>query len=165
MNSVRIIYNLGSVVDWVEAIGTVGAVVVSLWLALSRKKEKLSIHWEYYNGSYYFWTVNNSAFNVSIELIGIREYVPLWKRCWLKLSNKLASDTYITDSSNEPAFILLHPGETSKKYIYTEENLEKICGKTRFGNYPVEILFDDGNGKAFKKKTYLINRKRWWIIE
>jgi hypothetical protein len=160
MNSVRIIYNLGSVVDWVEAIGTVGAVVVSLWLALSRRKEKLSIHWEYFNGSYYFWIANNSAFNVSIELVGIREYVPLLKKCWLKLTNQLAADVYNTDGSKELTFILLHPGETSKKYIYTEEKIENFCGKTRFGNYPVEILFDDGNGKAFKKKMYLSNHQK-----
>ena len=44
MNSAEVMYNLGPIVDWGEAIGTLAAVIVSLWLALRRKKEKLSIH-------------------------------------------------------------------------------------------------------------------------
>ena len=159
MNSAEVMYNLGPIVDWVEAIGTLAAVIVSLWLALRRKKEKLSIHSEYLNGSYYFWIVNNSEFNVSIELIGIREYIPKLKRYWMNLFDQYVPESYIGDWE-KPIFYLLHPGETSKKYIYTENKLKKICGVTKLNSYPVEILFDDGNGKSIELKTYLTSYQK-----
>lgn len=159
MNSANVVYNLGPIVDWVEAIGTVGAVMISLWLALSKSKEKLSIHKEYLGGLYYFWITNNSNCNVSVELIGIREYIPGWKKLWFKITDNYIPDEYVP-CVDKPVFQLLHPGETSKKYTYAEDQLKETCGITHSNNYPVEILFDDGNGKSFKKSMYLANYRR-----
>ena len=41
VRQVNITYNLGDLADWVSAIGTVAAVVVSLYLANRRYKPKL----------------------------------------------------------------------------------------------------------------------------
>ena len=71
---VTITYNLGDLADWVSAIGTISAVILSLYLASKRNRPKLSFDIDR-DG---FAFVYNKSFN-PVELIekGKKEVLPL----------------------------------------------------------------------------------------
>lgn len=61
MQCPSVIYDLGNVTDWLTAVGTVGAIIVSLWIALRSSRERVDISLYVRNSFLHIVVANNNS--------------------------------------------------------------------------------------------------------
>lgn len=69
--------SIGILVDWISSVGTLGAVIVSLWLATGRKSRLKICHGQNIKKSHqkeiYFIAYNLSDISISLEFYGVKK--------------------------------------------------------------------------------------------
>ncbi|MGJ8729292.1 hypothetical protein ACRW9N_02370 [Listeria aquatica] len=154
---------VGSLADWFSAIGTIGAVVVSLFVILSEKYKKPELHSmqrmlkETKNGAtifkdeteFAFWLINNSNKIYMIRWMGVR------------ISNQDKSargrknESLVLDGKGffEDDFIYVGPNQTIELRSIPFSFIKKILPENIQGKVLIiEFIWNDINGKEIIKK-------------
>lgn len=161
----------GSLVEWIGALGTVGAVIVSLWLVF--RKEKFNIQLlmkpgnkqEKDNDGETTIILNKSvvivrAYNAGETTVGI-SFMGFKSR---RLAQKPNEDGYIRSLFEEikgPDLEFIPPGNPGKEYILESDLLQGIDEKykEKNGELILEAVFIDIRGKEHTQK--IIIPKDW----
>lgn len=130
-DSVEIIYNLGNISDWLTAIGTIGAVIIALYLSNKDRKPRVRVrsslsHLVDPTG------VSKDPIHISIEIVNLG-LVPIHlKEATIQLKRGSVDRMVYLDESHR-VDRLLQPGEYHEhkldyqeiKNYYTSENIKK----------------------------------------
>lgn len=145
-----VIYDLGSIADWISSIGTLCAVMVALYLANRERKPRAKVtssflHLIYDSGP----EKEPSAVVANIVNIGL---VPIHlKECAIRVGkNKrmvfLEGDHIVNK--------LLSPGEAYSHKLRYEPIREHFL-RENINKCKTDIYFEDGSGKKYKSKIIL----------
>ncbi len=92
-----IVYDLGNIADWLTAIGTIGAVIVSLYFSFNniRTKKKIikNVRESPIDNIYEFILINKGFVPINVQIKGFMVYKRFWKKHKKNLSNRITAKT------------------------------------------------------------------------
>ncbi|WP_346216374.1 hypothetical protein NSQ14_11855 [Caldifermentibacillus hisashii] len=146
-----IIYDLGSITDWLTAIGTISAVIVALYLSRrdTKPKAKVSTSFSYL---VYLYGVDDSPEFLTVGIVN-QGLVPIHlKECTISMGRK--NRAAFPDGSHN-VDRLLKPGEYYEHRLNYEQILNGIrhYNITKFKTY---AYFQDASGRKYKSKKIII---------
>lgn len=147
-------YDLGSITDWLSAIGTVGAVIVALYLARSDRKPKAKVYarFSYLIG---MGSLPDEPFQITVGIVNLGSFPIYLNECTVKLGkDKLA----FKDGSHNVKK-LLQAGEYYEHSLDYNTIIKGLIYKklTKVRTY---IYFRDASGKKYKSKKITLNSKK-----
>ena len=146
-DSVQIVYQLGEITDWISAIGTLGAVIIALYLARREHKPRAKVSAAF---SYYVYDtgIDNKPFAVSVSITNVG-LVPIYlQECTMNIGKNKRMAFLDGEHRVER---MLSPGE-----MYTHslqyEHIRQHFLKRYIKKYKTDIFFIDGSGRKYKTK-------------
>lgn len=140
------VYDLGKITDWISSVGTLGAVIVALYLANRERRPRAKVVASFlYAVDDFRVSKKPFAVNASIVNIGL---IPIHlKECTIMVGkNRMA----FPDGDHNVDKILT-PGEMYS-HVLPHELIAKHFMRENIKKYKTDICFEDGRGKKYKTK-------------
>ena len=151
-NSTQIVYDIGKITDWISAIGTLGAVIVALYLARRERKPRAKVNAKF---SYlvYDTGVYRIPCSVSVEIVNVGLAPIYLKECTFKIGK---NRRMIFQDGNHIVDKMLSPGELYSHSIQYEP-IRKHFLERNIKKYKTQAFFIDGRGRKYKTKIIFRN--------
>ncbi|MBC1808067.1 hypothetical protein HCJ40_13740 [Listeria sp. FSL L7-0993] len=159
---------IGSLADWFSAVGTIGAVVLSLTLLVKDSKRKLQVYVRTQNKSssekegvvivygeieYVFWAVNNTNKFYQVRWGGMRIYedtlINKIRYNFLEI-NRPSIYGDITTLYEGDKLEILNTGQVSKEKVITSREIDSLIEHANTGKRKIiEFIYLDANNNEY----------------
>ena len=147
----KVVYDLGNIADWLSAIGTVGAVVVALYLANREKKPKAKVSCTVDYAVDTFGGMSEEPVQVSVKIVN-RGSVPIYlSECSIQVSKRNKARLLFPDGSNHLDKKMLNPGEPYE-HTFNYQMVKAGFMNKGINNFVTYAYFKDAQDKSYKGK-------------
>ncbi|MCM3710720.1 hypothetical protein [Sporosarcina luteola] len=148
-----IIYDLGNITDWLTSIGTIGAVIVALYLARRDDKPRAKVKSTMSYGVSHNGGISRYPLFINLEIVNIGKIPIHLSECTIQMS-KFNNKRMAFPDGSQNVKILLNPGEFYEHKLAYEPiyNYLKSEGIKKLKTY---MFFKSSLGKVYKTKIIL----------
>lgn len=147
-------YDLGSVADWLSAIGTIGAVIVALYLAHKDRKPRVKVTSKFNYLVYEDGSIDDDPINISCEIVNLGQLPLSLNECTIVLQGK----KMVFSEGEHVVRRLLNPGE---HYVHALPYglIKRFCLNNGVYKVNTYVFFSDAISNRYKSKVRLNFKK------
>lgn len=147
----NVIYDLGSITDWLTALGTIGAVIVALYLSRRETKPRAKVTASFSHAVGPFG-VSEDPIAISAEIVNLGLIPIHLKECTIALGKK----KMIFPDGSQNVDKLINPGELYQHQL-NYEFIKTFLESEGINKLKTYLYFKDARGKKYKSKIILRN--------
>lgn len=143
----KVVYDLGNLAEWLTAVGTISAVITSLYLASANKKPKAKVKSFIGYGVLDHGGLSKYPYSISANITNTGSVPIHLKKCTLEYKG---NEMFFPDNSHSIDHYL-KPGE-SIEHTLPFEGIYNYMVKENMNSLKTYIFFADGAGKKYKAR-------------